>query len=121
MIRFLGEQTPPTSFASVLLRSYAMTKSHDSQSGEAGHQGSDRQAGKNVSQSHEPNPEPHQASDPLEVKARSRRANAARKPVDAPDHLHPGPDRGESEKSLGAIHNSGQKKVPQMLGSFKKL
>ncbi len=98
-----------------------MTKSHDSQSGEAGHQGSDRQAGKDVSQAHQPNPEPHQAAAASQVKSRSNGAHAARKTVDAPDHLHPGPERGESEKSLGAIHNPEKKPEPEMLKTFKKL
>ena len=101
-----------------------MTNSHISQSGEAGHQGMDRQAGKNVGKSHGPAPEPHQAADAEDVKARSRgaqAAHAARKSGETPDHLHPGPDRAESEKSHGGTHHDQKEKQPNMYKEFKKL
>jgi hypothetical protein len=97
-----------------------MTKSHDSQSGEAGHQGSDRQAGKHLEHANQANPEPKQAANASQVKSRSSKAGAARQTVDAPDHLHPGPNRAESEKSLGAIHDP-QRKAEDMNKEFKKI
>jgi hypothetical protein len=101
-----------------------MTTSHISQSGEAGHQGNDRQAGKNLASSHKPTPDPAQAATPADVHARSRNAqttHAARKQDDAPDRLHPGPDRAESEKSHGGTHHDQHEPQPNMFDDVEDL
>lgn len=98
-----------------------MTNSHAAQAGEAGHQGSDRQAGKNVGTSNEPTPGPGQAATASQAKERSREAQVPPEREISPDHLHPGPNRAESEKSLGAIHHDGCEKQPDMYKEFKEL
>jgi hypothetical protein len=98
-----------------------MTNSHTAQAGEAGHQGSDRQAGKHVATSNKPNPGPSQAATASQTKERSNEAQVPPKQDISPDHLHPGPDRAESEKSLGALHHDQHEKQPNMYKEFRKL
>jgi hypothetical protein len=97
-----------------------MEPNHLSQSGESGHQGSDRQPGRDVSQSHRPNPEPRQSATPAQTKNRSD--EASRKPAVAHrDFLHPGPDRYEAEKSKGNLHHHQQEPQPNMREEFEDL
>src|SRR5436309_3168361 len=76
---------------------------HAAQRGEGGHQGSDRQPGKDIEKSHKRGPEPAEAAGAGQVQDRSKPAMKAI-PDDQPDMLHPGPGRLESEKDPGDVH-----------------
>ena len=97
-----------------------MTSSHPEQSGEAGHQGADRQAGKHPGTSNQPTPDGVHAVSPEE--ARKRSTEAMNKPADLePDHLHPGPTRHDSEKSKGNAHHDQHEPQPEMMKEFEEL
>jgi hypothetical protein len=69
-------------------------KNSDIKSGEAGHQGRDRQ--------------PAQGAGAGQVQSRSEEAGAMQKNAnhDRSDMVHPGPDREEGEKSKGDAHHN---------------
>lgn len=93
---------------------------HESQSGEPGHQGWDRQANKSIKTAAQRAPEPRQAATPYQARRRSRRPLPT-PPFLSPDHLHPGPTREESEKSLGNVHHQQHEAQPDMLEEFEDL
>jgi hypothetical protein len=98
-----------------------MPSHHPAQSGEAGHQGRDRQPGQSPAASAADTPgHPAEAASPPQVHQRSAEAN---KPKSRPggDALHPGPTRDEAEKSKGHLHHKQHEPQPDMQNEVEDL
>lgn len=91
-------------------------------SGEAGHQGRDRQAQKDVTRNPaEAAPSEQTAATPPQAKGRSAEAKKPATPVDQPDAVHPGPGRYELERSKGNLHHKQHEPQPDMGEEVKEL
>ena len=95
-------------------------ENHAAQAGEPGHQGSDRQPGKDVGRSDRRTPGAGQAAGTGQTRARSKEA-APKPEVDRPDWVHPGPGRFEGEKSKGNLHHSQHEPQPDMQDQIEDL
>lgn len=91
-------------------------------SGEAGHQGRDRQAPRNTAPTtNAREPGPAHAATPPQAQAQSKEANKKATPVDDPDFVHPGPGRHELEKSKGNLHHQQHEPQPDMQDEVEEL
>jgi hypothetical protein len=94
---------------------------NSAKSGEAGQQGRDRQAQKDVHDPQRDTPDQPRAATPPQAKGRSAEAQKPAIPADAPDHLHPGPGRRESERSKGNLHHKQHEPQPDMQDEVEEL
>jgi hypothetical protein len=91
-------------------------------SGEAGHQGHDRQPSNDVRKSASASPDPSEVAKPNEVAARSQEATTLQhKTSHTPDIAHPGPGRLEAERSKGDAHHDGNEREKDMQKKIEKL
>jgi hypothetical protein len=92
------------------------------QSGEAGQHGQDRQAQRHTTGNPPaPAPDPAKAATPGQARTRSVEAQKKPGPVDAPDFVHPGPNRYEAEKSKGDLHHKQHEPEPDMQDEVEEL
>jgi hypothetical protein len=91
-------------------------------SGEAGHQGHDRQPSNDISKSGSAAPDASEAAKPQEVAARSNEATALQhKKGRTADIAHPGPERFEAERSKGDAHHDGNELEKDMQKKIENL
>ena len=98
------------------------TEPQTPKSGEAGHHGQDRQAQKHPT-GNPPAPAPDPAKAATAAQTQSRSTDAQKKPIpaDAPDFVHPGPNRYEAEKSKGNLHHKQHEPQPDMQDEVEEL
>lgn len=90
-------------------------------SGEAGQQGRDRQAQKNITDPDRSTPDPAKAATPPDAQSRSTEARKTPTPIDQPDYVHPGPGRYDLETSKGNLHHKQHEPQPDMQNEVEDL